>query len=59
MTTLMILHAIRRILYYVKVDHIFLEVLYAHSKAIFHMMHYLNWMYYDFTYTHRVFIPFK
>ena len=32
----MILHAIRRIVYYVYLDHIFLEVLYARSKAIFH-----------------------
>ena len=54
MTTLMILHAILRIVYYVYLDHIFSEVLYARSKAIFHMMHYLNWMNYDFTYTHKV-----
>ena len=58
-TTFMILYAILRTVYYVYLDHIFLEVLYARSKAIFHMMHYLNWMNYDFTYTHKVFIPFK
>ena len=55
----MILHVIQRTVYYVYLTHIFLEVLYARFKAIFHMLHYLNWMNYDFTHTHKVFIPFK
>ena len=47
----MILYAILRTVYYVYPDHIFLEVLYARSKAIFHMMHYLNWINYDNIYS--------